>query len=241
MNKQTVNNSFVVYLTYYEAVKELEKTDPEKAFELLKAIMDYGFYGEFDDSDMIIKLLMTQIGFNIDKSNDRYAKAVENGKKGGRPSTIDKNKIIYLHNQGKTNKEVAEELNCSVSTVERTISKYKKDTIFLQDNLQNRKNLNYNYNENDNLNDNNNDNANNNENILESREKKDETFKTTTVNNEGSAAITIEEFFRLGETREASLNESQTEATFYDTGEIIKVVGASKETTKPPIIYKWED
>ncbi len=220
MNKQIVNNSFVIYSTYYEAVEELEKTDPEKAFKLLKAIVEYGLYDEYDDSDIVIKLLMIQIGFGIDKSNDRYAKAVENGKQGGRPSTIDKDKIICLHNQGLTNKEVAAEMNCSTSTVERAIRKYKKDNNFFSEDRQNRQNLNYNYN----LNENNNSNVNSNDNSLNTGRKTDETVKTTTVNNDGLAAITLEEFYRLGETREAALNESRTEATFFDTGEIVKII-----------------
>lgn len=206
MNKQVVNNSFVVYATYYEVVKELEQTDPEKAFALLKAIMDYGFYGEYDDSDIMIKLLMKQIGFGIDKSNDRYAKAVENGKKGGRPSTIDKGKIIYLHNQGMTNRQVADELNCSLSTVEKTISKYKKDNNFLTENRKNPQNLNYNYNYNENYN--------SNDNIFNTGEK------------EGSTVITYEEFLRLGETREMRLINNNKEAIIDETGEILTVVGA---------------
>lgn len=167
---------------------------------------------------------MIQIGFGIDKSNDRYAKAVENGKQGGRPSTIDKDKIIYLHNQGLTNKEVAAEMNCSTSTVERAIRKYKKDNNFFSEDRQNRQNLNYNYN----LNENDNSNVNSNDNSLNTGRNTDETVKTTTVNNDGLAAITLEEFYKLGETREGVLNADRTEAIFYDTGEVVKIKGDNK-------------
>lgn len=64
---------------------------------------------------------------NISAAKDRYVLAKENGKKGGRPKTIDDGKIIALKKAGMTNKEVAEAMGCSVSTVEKATRKNRKN------------------------------------------------------------------------------------------------------------------
>ena len=150
MKKEVLNNSFVFYATNLEVIETLEETDKELANEFMKAIIEYGIYGEYENTNPIIKVLMVQAGFGIDKAKDRYATAVENGKKGGRPKTVDEYKVRELKGQGLTNKQIAEELKCSVSSVEKINAKNRK----------NRKNLNDNVNDNDNDNENENENKN---------------------------------------------------------------------------------
>lgn len=142
MKKEILNNSFVFYATNLEVIETLEETDKELANDFMKAIIEYGIYGEYENTNPIIKVLMVQAGFGIDKAKDRYATAVENGKKGGRPKTVDEDKVRELKGQGLTNKQIAEELKCSVSSVEKINAKNRK----------NRKNLNVNVNVNDNEN-----------------------------------------------------------------------------------------
>ena len=142
MKKEVLNNSFVFYATNLEVIETLEETDKELANDFMKAIIEYGIYGEYENTNPIIKVLMVQAGFGIDKAKDRYATAVENGKKGGRPKTVDEYKVRELKGQGLTNKQIAEELKCSVSSVEKINAKNRK----------NRKNLNDNVNVNDNEN-----------------------------------------------------------------------------------------
>lgn len=153
MKKEVLNNSFVFYATNLEVIETLEETDKELANNFMKAIIEYGIYGEYENTNPIIKVLMVQAGFGIDKAKDRYATAVENGKKGGRPKTVDEDKVRELKGQGLTNKQIAEELKCSVSSVEKINAKNRK----------NRKNLNDNVNVNVNVNDNENVNINENE------------------------------------------------------------------------------
>ena len=153
MKKEIKNNSFVFYATNLEVVEALEQTNPELANDFLKAIVEYGIYGEYKKGNPMIDALMIQTGFGIDKAKDRYAAAIENGKKGGAPKKIDDNRVLELKNQGMTNKQIAKELNCSVSSIEKINAKNRK----------NRKNLNDNDNDNDN--DNENENVNENEKI----------------------------------------------------------------------------
>lgn len=145
MKKEVLNNSFVFYATNLEVIETLEETDKELANDFMKAIIEYGIYGEYENTNPIIKVLMVQAGFGIDKAKDRYATAVENGKKGGRPKTVDEYKVRELKEQGLTNKQIAEELKCSVSSVEKINAKNRKNRKNLNDNV----NVNVNDNEND--------------------------------------------------------------------------------------------
>ena len=147
MKKEVLNNSFVFYATNLEVIETLEETDKELANDFMKAIIEYGIYGEYENTNPIIKVLMVQAGFGIDKAKDRYATAVENGKKGGRPKTVDEYKVRELKGQGLTNKQIAEELKCSVSSVEKINAKNRKNRKNLNDNV----NVNVNDNENVNI------------------------------------------------------------------------------------------
>ena len=149
MKKEVLNNSFVFYATNLEVIETLEETDKELANEFMKAIIEYGIYGEYENTNPIIKVLMVQAGFGIDKAKDRYATAVENGKKGGRPKTVDEYKIRELKGQGLTNKQIAEELKCSVSSVEKINAKNRKNRKNLNDNVNDNDNENVNINENE--------------------------------------------------------------------------------------------
>lgn len=145
--KEVLNNSFVFYATNLQAVEELEKAYPDLAAELLRAIIDYGIYGEYDNSNPVIAAMMVNIGFGIDKAKDRYQAAVENGKKGGRPSIeLNEAEVIEKKQELKTWKKVAEYFGVSEQTLKNYRDRWK--------NPKNPKNLNDNVNVNDNLNDN---------------------------------------------------------------------------------------
>ena len=137
------------YATNLEVIETLEETDKELANDFMKAIIEYGIYGEYENTNPIIKVLMVQAGFGIDKAKDRYAVAVENGKKGGRPKTVDEYKVRELKGQGLTNKQIAEELKCSVSSVEKINAKNRKNRKNLNDNVNVNDNENVNINENE--------------------------------------------------------------------------------------------
>lgn len=75
--------SFVIYKSFYEAIKELPD---DIRLVLHDAIMEYGLYGvEPSDLPPIPKSIFTLIKPQIDANNRKY----ENGKKGGRPKKKD--------------------------------------------------------------------------------------------------------------------------------------------------------
>lgn len=147
MNKQ----SFVLYESTYKQIEILEKRlGAEEAYKFIKAIMAFGLYGEVPEEESSVWLYgFEQSITSISAAKTRYTAAVENGKKGGRKKTIDDNKVIELKEDwGFTNKEIAEELNCSVSSVEKIIANYRKNQKNLNENENN--NDNFNFNEKDN-------------------------------------------------------------------------------------------
>ena len=141
MNK----GSFVLYESVYKQFELLKKRKPEVAGDFIEAIMEFGLYGVIPDEESDIWLYgFEQSITSISAAKDRYNTAIENGKKGGRPKEVDQTKVLELKNKGMTNNQVAKELNCSVSTIEKVNAKNRK----------NRKNPNENVNDNENENEN---------------------------------------------------------------------------------------
>lgn len=149
MNKE----SFVLYESTYKQIEILEKRlGAEEAYKFIKAIMAFGLYGEVPEEESTVWLYgFEQSITSISAAKTRYEAAVENGKKGGRKKTIDDNKVIELKEEwGFTNKEIAEELGCSVSSVEKIIATYRKNQKNLNKNENENNNDNFNFNETDN-------------------------------------------------------------------------------------------
>ena len=141
------SESFVLYESVYKQASILEKRlGKEVAYDFIKAIMEFGLYGVVPEEDDIVWLYgFEQSITSIGAAKDRYNASIENGKKGGRPQTIDREKVIELHNKKYTNKQIAQQMGCSVSSVEKITATNRK----------NQKKPNENVNENVNENENN--------------------------------------------------------------------------------------
>lgn len=78
-------DSFVIYKSFYEAIKDLPDED---RLVLMDAIMEYGLYGvEPQNLSPVQKCIFTLVKPQMDANNRKY----ENGKKGGRPPKAKQN------------------------------------------------------------------------------------------------------------------------------------------------------
>ena len=119
-----MNNAFVFYKDYFDQINLIEKTNPELVKDLLMAIVNYGIYESYDDSNPLINMAMIPIVKGIDNAHNRYETAVLNGKKGGRTSKVDPQDVYNKKVEtGWTNKELAAFYGVS----DRTISRYLKN------------------------------------------------------------------------------------------------------------------
>lgn len=109
-----------------EAFDEMGQT--ELSGELAKQIIYYGTRGEITTDNPIIKgIVEGMCTALIDKSKARYASSIENGKKGGRPPKYDKNKMLELHSKGMTDQEIANNIGCTLKTVQRALATVDSD------------------------------------------------------------------------------------------------------------------
>lgn len=123
---ENYKNSMVFYESAYLAINYLPTN--ELKWEAVNGLFEYGFYGVVPESDNpFINMVYVQAIPSMRNAKERYLKAVENGKKGGRPTNIDAEKIMQLKADGKTNKEIAEMFSCSEKTIEYHITEYNKN------------------------------------------------------------------------------------------------------------------
>lgn len=120
--------AFVLYESVRENLMNVEKFfGSEKAWAFMKAILSFGFDGELPAEDNEVWAFgFASVIASIGAAKDRYETSVENGKKGGRPK-IDREKVAELKNEGCTNQEIADELNCSLSSIEKINAENRKN------------------------------------------------------------------------------------------------------------------
>ena len=96
---------------------------PEMASEIAKQIIYYGVTGEMTSDDpVVIGTVTAMCAALIDRSKKRYNTCVANGKKGGRPKQYSVEDMVYLRNQGLSDQDIADNLGCSVKTVQRALA-----------------------------------------------------------------------------------------------------------------------
>ena len=119
-------DSMVMYGSVYLQFQRLiSKGKQEEALAYIKAILEYGFEGVMPDEDDNVWLY----GFDsniiaIDNAAVRYAKAQENGSKGGRPKiNLNKEEVMEKKAELKTWGAVAK----YYGVTERTLYSYRKE------------------------------------------------------------------------------------------------------------------
>lgn len=119
-------DSMIIYESTFTAM-ELILTDDTSWREAMTGLLRYGFYGEQPESgNPLVQAIWIQSLPVMKNAKDRYAKAVANGKKGGRPAQVTTEQIMRFKSEGKTNKEIAQLCGCSEKTVEGHITAYNK-------------------------------------------------------------------------------------------------------------------
>ena len=121
-NKEIQRDAFVFYASAWQSVLELKESNPELGDKLLKAIVEYGFYQDYDKSDPIVRAIMANIVVSIDNAAERHIKAQAGGQKSASKSKFDSEQIYELLDQGLTHKEVAEIIGCkNTKTIQRAV------------------------------------------------------------------------------------------------------------------------
>lgn len=161
--------SFVFYESVYKQAERLEKKlGKEVGYDFLKAVIEFGLYGVVpDDDDNAWLYGLEQTITSIGAAKDRYAAAVENGKKGGRKKVeLNQEEVMKKKAELKTWKAVAAFYKVDEDTLRKIRKQWEK--------AEKPKNLN------DNVNVNVNDNVNEKEN-----EKKDFSYLYDEVGCDG--------------------------------------------------------
>lgn len=122
------NNSFVFYKTFLDTAEELGRANPDLAYKYLLAIAQYGISGVYDETDPVLNGLMVSAVMGIDRAQERYQEAKDVGKSGGRPRSNSLESIRELAAAGLSTQEIADNLNCSVRTVQRGLKALRDKT-----------------------------------------------------------------------------------------------------------------
>lgn len=116
--------NFVFYGSWKEHLNGLkELCDRETAKEVAWQIINYGTEKDFDTDDQkIINMVNGMCRDLIVSAKKRRLASIENGKQGGRPKKYKEEDIIDLFNQGLSHQDIADNLGCSLKTVQRALS-----------------------------------------------------------------------------------------------------------------------
>lgn len=143
-------NSALIYEGTYQAINYIP--DEKLQLEAYRGIIEYGLYGtEPHSENPFVNMVYVQAIPYLNKARERYQKAVESGKKGGRPTQIDKERVQELKENGLSLKEIAAELGVPENTVKSIL--YREGAKGAKG-MQRGANLNDNVNDNVNVNDN---------------------------------------------------------------------------------------
>lgn len=160
-------NSALIYEGTYQAINYIPDADAQ--LEAYRGIIEYGLYGtEPHSENPFVNMVYVQAIPYLNKARERYQKAVESGKKGGRPTQIDKERVQELKENGLSLKEIAAELGVPENTVKSIL--YREGAKGAKG-MQRGANLNDNVNDNVNVNDNENVNEKENDTVHENEKE----------------------------------------------------------------------
>lgn len=123
--------SFIFFDSWERYLETLEEDrDINYVNAVARAIIQYGLRGECKTTDQtIIRKVDAVCSDLMQSTKSRYAASVNGGRQGGRPTQHDPETIRALRNSGMSYQEIAEEMGCSVKTVQRALAANTEDEI----------------------------------------------------------------------------------------------------------------
>jgi len=114
-----MKNAFVFYESFYDILQMLPSAEDWRM--LIEAVCEYAFTGERDPLPTpALEIAFKHFQISIDSASARYDKAVEEGKKGGRPSVwIDRDEAEKLYAELGSWSAVADKMNVHRDTLRR--------------------------------------------------------------------------------------------------------------------------
>ena len=102
-------NTFIIYRSFFETLQKYQQAGKDaEGFDLFMKVANYQLNGVLpDENDSVWFQGFNDIIVPIDKAQERYAQARENGKKGGRPQKVSMFDVKELLDQGRTKAEIA--------------------------------------------------------------------------------------------------------------------------------------
>lgn len=127
----TQYDNFIFYGSWKEHLSGLQQLCGEDvAKEVAWQIINYGTTKEFDTDDQkIIDMVNGMCRDLIDSAKKRREASVSNGKQGGRPKKYSVDDMIALRDNGLSLQDIADNLGCSVKTVQRALAAADDDEI----------------------------------------------------------------------------------------------------------------
>jgi uncharacterized protein (DUF433 family) len=127
----TQYENFIFYGSWKEHLNGLKELCGEDvAKDVAWQIINYGTYKSFDTDDQkIIDIVNGMCRDLIDSAKKRREASISNGTKGGRPKKYSVEDMLDLRNKGLSPQDIADNLGCSVKTVQRALAAADDDEI----------------------------------------------------------------------------------------------------------------
>ena len=125
----TQYENFIFYGSWKEHLNGLKELCGEDvAKEVAWQIINYGTYKGFDTEDQnIINMVNGMCRDLIISAKKRRESSIGNGTKGGRPKKYNLEDMLSLRDKGLSLQDIADNLGCSVKTVQRALANADSD------------------------------------------------------------------------------------------------------------------
>ena len=120
--------NMVFYESWLETVDAFEKMfGTDFAKEAIYALVYLSIRGEVKtENDLILGWIKGSCLPNVQSAQEKYRRAVEAGKKGGRPKELDYDEIYRLKDNGDSIKEIASKMGLTEDSVKSALKRYNK-------------------------------------------------------------------------------------------------------------------